>query len=974
MPGISKRFDVRITIFYSIVASLWIVFTDSLLNLAFAGNPAMLGALSGLKGLGFVLVTTFALFTILHAELQKRDRLEQRLQQDILERTHTLEVLRDSERRFTSVFNNSPVATGISRRDDSYIVDVNDAFVKLFGYERHELIGHTGFELGIWVDPEQRTSAVESVSDLGIAHNLEIEGRTKSGNIISLLWSVQRIDLGNVPHLVSMFYDVTEQKNLETQRHYQALLLANVSDAVISTDVNFNVLSWNPAAETIYGWTSDEVIGKPLREIIGVDYHFETREETLNHLRTYGSWHGENLHHRKDGTGIYSLASVSYVNDSMGNRVGLVSVSRDVTERRQMEAALSAERNLLRTLIDHMPDYIFVKDNERRYSLSNQAHNRAAGVNDSSELIGKLGGAFFPKDYVSQHDEDDQVVLNGKSIIAQERQTVSEDGSVIWVSTTKIPLRDELGNIIGIVGISRNINDYKQAEETLKEERNLLRTLIDTVPANVYIKDTQSRFVDANTETILRMGVQSASDLIGKTDFDFFPPELATKYFADEQRVIQSGQTLMSLEEPTIDLRTQEHIWILTTKAPIHDEQGVVTGLVGVGLEITGRKRAEEALRENEAKLQSFFEVLPVGISVLDHEHRIVEMNPALERILDISREDVVAGVHQSRKYINSDGVPMQAGDLPSARARAEQRTVHDVVIGVVKDDETTIWTSVSAAPLPLANSMVITATADITERKQAEEQALTLRAERQRVNLLREFITDVSHDFRTPLTMIGTSAFLITKTNDTDKLAQCSQRIEDQINRLRLLLDNFVELAHLEQAASSIPVEPTNLDMLMRVLLEDLMSEAAYKHQHIEYVCETSPVLADIDPAAFTKVINNVVANAILYTPDNGNITIRLGIEDKNAVIQVSDTGIGIKAEDLPHIFESFYRVDNARSSVSGGAGLGLPVAKKIIEMMSGHISVASEFGRGSVFTIYLPLYRAALTNTVTQFSLSTP
>ena len=135
--------------------------------------------------------------------------------------------------------------------------------------------------------------------------------------------------------------------------------------------------------------------------------------------------------------------------------------------------------------------------------------------------------------------------------------------------------------------LEQRIQEVNETQATLNRERNLLRTLIDAIPANVYIKDTQSRFVDANLETALQMGEATANDLIGKTDFDFFSAELAGKYCADEQAVVRSGLPMRNLEERTFDQRTQQEIWFLTTKVPILDEQGEVTGLVGVGFDIT---------------------------------------------------------------------------------------------------------------------------------------------------------------------------------------------------------------------------------------------------------------------------------------------------------------------------------------------------------------------------------------------------
>ena len=644
----------------------------------------------------------------------------------------------------------------------------------------------------------------------------------------------------------------------------------------------------------------------------------------------------------------------------------------------ELEESLNIERNLLRTLIDNVPDYIFIKDKTKRYILSNLAHAHAAGVASPLELIGLPAQTFFPSDYVMHHDADDNAVLLGESIISQARQTMSENGMLIWVSTTKIPLRDTHGNIIGIVGISRDITAHIQAEEAVQREQELLaaqaqmnetmrqflQSTLDAFPANtivlendgsiILVNEPWKHFADENSglSPVHYLGDNYLSVCDASAGLMSEEAALAA---AGIRSVIEGTQDNFYLEYPCHS--PVEKRWFGMHVSPFFET--VPRRVVVAHINVTERKRVEEALQENEAKLQTFFEVLPVGISVFNSDGRIIEINPALERILDFSLDGLLAGKYQSRKYLSSDGRLMELSEFPSVRAQVEQRPIHDVVVGVVKEDETTVWISISAAPLPGANSDVIAVTLDITERKQAEAQAFALTAEQQRGRLLREFITDVSHDFRTPLTIIGTSAFLISKTTDPAKLTQYSQRIEDQMSRLRLLLDNFVELAHLEQEASSLLFQPTDLVEMVKTIIQLSEQEAVDKCQRIDYQGETDSVPVLGNPTALTKAITNVVANALHYTPDEGKITLRLYAEGENAVIEVADTGIGIQAIDLPHIFDSFYRADSARSIESGGAGLGLSIAKKSIELMKGHIEVESEFGVGSVFKIILPIYQ---------------
>ena len=160
----------------------------------------------------------------------------------------------------------------------------------------------------------------------------------------------------------------------------------------------------------------------------------------------------------------------------------------------------------------------------------------------------------------------------------------------------------------------------KQMEESLAEERNLLRTLIDTLPDAIYIKDTESRFVLANVGVARLMGAARPEDLYGKKDSDFYPPKLARQYFADEQAMVQSGQPLINHEEPVIDPRGEQR-WLLTTKAPLRDSRGRITGLVGIGRDITERKRAEVELKNACTGLARSEEALRTALTELKASH-----------------------------------------------------------------------------------------------------------------------------------------------------------------------------------------------------------------------------------------------------------------------------------------------------------------------------------------------------------------
>ncbi len=246
----------------------------------------------------------------------------------------------------------------------------------------------------------------------------------------------------------------------------------------------------------------------------------------------------------------------------------------------------------LRTLAGNTTDAILLSDLAGRVTFSNRAccdllgydytHNEMVGLETaalwSDEERERLTGEILPLALAGE--------WHGQAM--QRRK----DGSLLRASLTLFPVPDEQKQPIAVASIIRDLTEHKQAEEALAQERGLLRTLIDTMPDLIYIKDRQSRFVVVNQAQVRLLGGTTPDDLLGKTDFDFFPHELAQKYYADEQAILQSGQPRISLEEPTVDTAGNKK-WITTTKVPLRDSHGQVTGFVGVGRDITERKQAE---------------------------------------------------------------------------------------------------------------------------------------------------------------------------------------------------------------------------------------------------------------------------------------------------------------------------------------------------------------------------------------------
>lgn len=299
----------------------------------------------------------------------------------------------------------------------------------------------------------------------------------------------------------------------------------------------------------------------------------------------------------------------------------LVHAMRYAIERKRAEEALAHERDLLHTLMDNLPDRIYFKDLESRFTRISKAVAGQFKIGHPREAMGKTDRDFFSAEHaeIAVRDEE-QVMRSGEPILGKIEREVLPDGGVTWALTSKLPLRNRQGRIIGNFGISRDITEIKRIEEHLDAERGLLRSLIDNLPDYIYVKDTDGRYLLDNIAHRRWLGADAESQVVGKRVADFFPPEAVSRFSDDDVRVIQSGFALLNREELVEDHLGNKR-WHVTTKVPIRNKDGKVTGLVGISRDITERKLSEEALRHANDELAQHKDELQRTLTELQQSH-----------------------------------------------------------------------------------------------------------------------------------------------------------------------------------------------------------------------------------------------------------------------------------------------------------------------------------------------------------------
>ncbi len=257
-------------------------------------------------------------------------------------------------------------------------------------------------------------------------------------------------------------------------------------------------------------------------------------------------------------------------------------------------------------MMDAIPAMVYFKDREHRYLYGNHAFAERISVR-AEDMAGKTDRDLFPPEVAEAYlSDDERVMATGEPSMGVELPVSRPDGTIGWVSNSAVPYRDRSGAVVGMVGIAIDITERKRVEEELRRSQEVRRALLDTIPAMIYLKDRQHRYILGNRVFAEAAGI-SVDEVEGKTDHDLFLPEDAEAYIIDDEQVMATGEPHLGIEEKITEANGKV-TWLMVYKAPFRDDQGHVTGMVGIAFDVTARKEMEEALRRSQAEQQALIE------------------------------------------------------------------------------------------------------------------------------------------------------------------------------------------------------------------------------------------------------------------------------------------------------------------------------------------------------------------------------
>jgi PAS domain S-box-containing protein len=544
-----------------------------------------------------------------------------------------------------------------------------------------------------------------------------------------------------------------------------------------------------------------------------------------------------------------------------------------------------------------------------------------------------------------------QRLLAGETLPLISQQFVRADGHPIDAETDLSLVQEVRGQSLYVQAVVRDVTTYQKAKAELRESEERYRMLVSNFPDSVVlVYDRDLRFILADGPEIERTGF-SKKRLEGRTLYEALDPA-----FASQVEPLMR-QTLAGVSfSATVPYGPLHYLY---SYVPLRSSSGdVIYGMI-IGQNITDRVTSEKALRTSEER----FRLLTLAISDGVYDWNIEDntswysegywKNFADEQAAT-GVEDWVRRIHpdERERVLNSQ---MQAIDQGQQSWTSEYRLLSSGGHYVTVLDRAYIMRDATGKA-----RRVIGAVSDVTALRAAERQALELRLQKEKSQVLTGYITAISHDFRTPLAIINTSAYLWAKKQDSSPKEGYDQQIIHQVSRIEQLVEGLLTLARLDRE-EQIAFAPLDANELLSYLELSKRPACAEKQLHLSVEQASDLPRISGHPQWLHLALSNLIDNAITYTPAGGSIWLRTATEAGRVLIEIQDTGIGIAPDHLQHILTPLYRAEAHRPATSG-TGLGLPITARIVEVHHGTLTLASTPGNGTTVRITLPPAAAPL------------
>jgi two-component system sensor histidine kinase/response regulator len=752
----------------------------------------------------------------------------------------------------------------------------------------------------------------------------------------------------------------TEDALRQAEAKYRGIF-ENVVEGIFQTTPDGHYIAANPMLAKIYGFASPEALIASVGDISKQLYVDPNRRAEFARLMAENGVisNFESQTYRADGSIIWISENARAVRDGQGNLLYYEGTVEDITARKQAEETLRFSEMRLRSVWENSSDGMRLTDPSGVILAVNPSFCRIVDLPEE-ELLGRP----FTVVYREEPEQEARLKRYRERFATQsidtrlERQLTFRSGK-----TANLELSNSFLQIDGkepvLLCIFHDITVRKRAEEALRESEILYHSLVENLPQNIFRKDAQERFTFANNRFCETLG-KPLADIIGRTDFDFFPTEFAEKYQRDDQRVMQTGKSFETIE--AYQAPDGKH-YVQVVKTPLYDPNGKVMGIQGMFYDVTERKKTEEQLAFERDLLRALLDHVPDRIYFKDTDSKFLRCSLAMGKRL---------GLDDPEQVVGKTDFDFHPKDKAKEFFDDEQRIIltGQPLINKVEEQTGTdgkkIWASVTKVPTRnRAGSVtgIIGISRDISALKRAEEQLAVARdAALESARLKSEFLATVSHEIRTPMNGIIGMTGLLLETSLDEQQKDFAETIHSSAETLLNIINDILDFSKIE--AGRLTFETIDFDL--RDVAEETMELLAHRAhaKGVELAClipEDVPTALRGDPVRIRQILMNLVGNAVKFT-ERGEVVMRIEsqgeAEDSVALqIEVKDTGIGIAPEMQARVFSAFTQADGSTTRKYGGTGLGLSISKQLVELMGGDIGMHSQPKQGSTFWFNLLL-----------------
>ncbi len=787
----------------------------------------------------------------------------------------------------------------------------------------------------------------------------------------------------------------------------QSAILENTAHAVIATDMIGTITFFNRAAEKMLGYRSEDVVGKATPALFHDPQEMQQRAKQLSEslgrriepdfnlfiAPVLAGLHNESdwIYIGRDGKCTPVRLSVTAIRDTTGKTLGYLGMASDITEWNRAADRLRQSEEMLSRVLLQSPDAILITAIEDgRIIQVNPGFEQITGYT-ASEAIGRT---TIELDIWVSLDERERMLTE-----------VKETGEI---KSMPVRIRRRTGetrqcNLWGrlfiyngtpaLLAAAQDNTNIIEAEQKARHSERILRSVIDAIPTRVYWKDRNSIYLGCNEQFAHSKGLENTGIVAGKTDMDPDWFVRAQSRVNDEldRRVMATGET--AHVRRLITDWNQRQTWVDATKIPLKDESGAVVGLLGIQHDITAQLADEDKLRASEDKLRSLFVLSPLGLNLQDMEGRYLEVNDAFAEIVGFDREELL----RMNCY---DIIPESFLMDEPQRLRRLQET------GIIPAYEKA-YRRKDGSLVPVSTSTVLitgpggtqlkwTIVEDITARRQVEDaqrrnseelerqvSERTLKLQEAMEELMRaeklaglgSLVAGVAHEISTPIgnANLATSTLAGAVRDFEEKLDGRLTRsgLEAFLKQVSLGVDiaqrNIGRVAGLIQNFKQVAVDQTSSQrrtFLLSEVIDEIITtmQPSLRRTAVDVqVAVDADLLLDSYPGPLGQVLTNLLNNALVHAfgdeqkrPPEPTICIKAQkIGADRLRLDVSDNGSGIPASFIKRVFDPFFTSKLGK----GGSGLGLHIVRNIVtDMLAGSISVTSEPGEGTTFSIEMP------------------